>query len=170
MRKRDGLKCDEDPEVYKAKAVAMYERFRLWINDPTLYGREKPPSDAKPASQLGEVRLLHCISASFRPPSSLLLFWGWFGVVWVGSSGCSAALRCLEFHGECSNVANASWSWHARHWQVMCLAGLSDEFIDKFPEDRARYMPDVEDAMRRVGIHFDSERGILMEVSALPCP
>ena len=48
----------------------------------------------------------------------------------------------------------------------MCLAGLSAEFIDKFPEDRASYMPDVEDAMRRVGIHFDSERGILMEVGA----
>lgn len=48
--------------------------------------------------------------------------------------------------------------------QVMCLAGLAEEFIETIPEDREKYMPFVEDAMRRVKLHFDPERKIFMEV------
>ena len=42
-------------------------------------------------------------------------------------------------------------------------AGLAEEFIDKIPDERDAYMPYVEDAMRRVKLHFDSERKIFME-------
>ena len=47
--------------------------------------------------------------------------------------------------------------------EVMCLAGLSEEFIDKLPHRRQYFLPFVNDAMRRVVKHFDAERQILME-------
>jgi len=46
---------------------------------------------------------------------------------------------------------------------VMCLAGISEEFIAKVPEEKEKWMPFVDDAMRRVVKHFDTERRIFME-------
>eukprot|EP00038_Savillea_parva_P014568 m.11355 g.11355 ORF g.11355 m.11355 type:complete len:427 (-) comp2838_c0_seq2:1150-2430(-) len=91
-----------DPEIFVSKARDMFERFRVWIDDPAAFGRTPPPPGAKLASSLA---------------------------------------------------------------QVMCLAGLAEEFIETVPEDRALYMPFVEDAMRRVRLHFDAERKIFMEVA-----
>lgn len=47
--------------------------------------------------------------------------------------------------------------------EVMCLASLSEEFIAKLPAQRDRFLPFVDDAMRRVVVHFDPERKIFME-------
>jgi N-acylglucosamine 2-epimerase len=82
------------------KAVGMFNRFRVWIDDPAAFGRTPPPPGAALASSLA---------------------------------------------------------------QVMCLAGLAEEFIEAVPEDRETYMPFVEDAMRRVRLHYDPEREIFME-------
>mmetsp|Transcript_3651 Transcript_3651/g.9111 ORF Transcript_3651/g.9111 Transcript_3651/m.9111 type:complete len:428 (+) Transcript_3651:66-1349(+) len=49
--------------------------------------------------------------------------------------------------------------------QVMCLAGLAEEFIDTVPHCKAAFMPFVEDAMRRVKLHYDTDRKIFMEVA-----
>lgn len=47
--------------------------------------------------------------------------------------------------------------------EVMCLAALSEEFIAKFPERTDEFMPFVADAMRRVAVHYDTERRVFME-------
>ena len=49
--------------------------------------------------------------------------------------------------------------------EVMCLAGLAEEFIAKFPERRGEFLPHVDSAMRRVKLHYDAERRVLMEAA-----
>jgi len=100
-RKADGHACAHDGDALIAKAMALFEKFRTWIDNPELCGRPPAPTGAKRMSVLGE---------------------------------------------------------------VMCLSGMCEEFIAKLPDQRGRFMPFVEDAMKRVVNHFDDERSIFMEV------
>ena len=46
---------------------------------------------------------------------------------------------------------------------VMCLSGLSEECLDKLPERREEWLLHVHEAQRRVRLHYDPKRRILME-------
>lgn len=46
---------------------------------------------------------------------------------------------------------------------VMCLAGLAEEMLAKLPAQRERWMAHVRDAQRRVLLHYEPTRHILME-------
>lgn len=46
---------------------------------------------------------------------------------------------------------------------VMCLASLSEELLRRIPEQRERWLVDIQDAQRRVAVHYDKERNVLME-------
>jgi N-acylglucosamine 2-epimerase len=46
---------------------------------------------------------------------------------------------------------------------TMCLASIAEELLKKLPEQRERWLEHVADAQRRVAVHFDPDRQILME-------
>ena len=46
---------------------------------------------------------------------------------------------------------------------VMCLASLSEELSRRIPEQHERWLADIRDAQRRVAVHYDKERCVLME-------
>ena len=101
MRYIEGKSCAGcDADTHLEIAISMFDRFREWIDDPTLCGQLPLQEGTKPTSVLGE---------------------------------------------------------------VMCLASLSEEFIGKLPARRDRFLPFVDDAMRRVVVHFDPDRKIFLE-------
>lgn len=56
---------------FHSKATDMFEKFRLWIDDPTLCGRPAAPPGTKVMSQLGVVM---CLAGTFLLTSILLLY------------------------------------------------------------------------------------------------
>lgn len=66
---------DDDGGVFlfgfHSKATDMFEKFRLWIDDPTLCGRPAAPPGTKVMSQLGVVM---CLAGTLLLTSILLLY------------------------------------------------------------------------------------------------
>ena len=56
---------------FHSKATDMFEKFRLWIDDPTLCGRPAAPPGTKVMSQLGVVM---CLAGTLLLTSILLLY------------------------------------------------------------------------------------------------
>ena len=66
MRYIEGKSCAGcDADTHLEIAISMFDRFREWIDDPTLCGQLPLQEGTKPTSVLGEVMCLASLSEEF---------------------------------------------------------------------------------------------------------
>ena len=78
----------------------------------------------------------------------------------------SFVAKCLDDPSVCGAIASDTPP--SILGEVMCLSGMSEEFLNVLPEERDHWMRYIESAMRRVIPHFDTTKNVFMETAIDP--
>ena len=74
--------------------------------------------------------------------------------------------KCLDDPSVCGAIASDKPP--SILGEVMCLSGMSEEFLKVLPDERDHWMRFIESAMRRVIPHFDTSNRVFMETVVDP--